>query len=198
MLAPGSARGDTPLFHGLSDADLKKVRVEVPEAFTGPLTFEEVDDLLRKITQSGTYEKVYAEKKNGQIAVYATPTRYINEILFKGNRHFSRSQLMKVTELASEERFERKRVIDAGEKLKDFYGQNGFFNTVITVNFIKQESRSLNIEFDIQELEPCRIINIEIQSENRFIKDRVKLLTVKHLKRPLTTERVSQLQTDLR
>jgi outer membrane protein insertion porin family len=169
------ARGDEPTLSGLKEGDAARVRKEVPAAFTGDLKLEEVDDVVRALSVSGSYERVVAEDDGeGRIHIVAKPIRVIRQVSVNGNRSFGTGQLKEVIGLNANERFERKKVIEAGERLKNFYGERGFMNSEIEVNFSKETATGLSVVFLVDEKKPCELKAVEIETENKELKDRLK------------------------
>ncbi|MCB0422828.1 MAG: hypothetical protein KDD61_17640, partial [Bdellovibrionales bacterium] len=50
--------------------------------------------------------------------------------------------------------FDRLKVIKAGERLKEEYGNEGFFNTIISAQFESEGEKGQEITFKIEEKDP--------------------------------------------
>lgn len=191
-----TARAEEPTFHSVSESEIKRLRKEVPQAFTGDLTLDEIDDLVRALAVTGSYERVTAEQReNGPIQIVARPLRVVKQVTIMGHKSFRDRELKGIVEIQTGDRFERKKVIEAGERLKQFYGERGFFNTVIEVSFAKETESGLSVIFLIDEREPCLIEDVQVQTENADLKDRIERLTQRLKRKPLTTHGLESLRS---
>lgn len=190
---------EEPAFYGVGEADVRVLRRDFPDAFYGPLMLDEVDQLIRALTLTGLYERVTAESGDkGKITIIANALRSIKEVAIRGEKSFKESELRPLLGLEPGQRFERKKVIEAGERLKTFYGERGYFNAVIEVSFTKESAGELLITFVIIENSPCRIQKINIATENSALAERLSRTTQRYLKRPLTSEAVDELVQKVR
>jgi outer membrane protein insertion porin family len=189
------AKAEEPQLSGLTETDIKRLRKEVPAAFTGDLSMEEVDDVVRALALIGSYERVVAEMDDqGRIHVVAKPVRTIRQISVTGQESFSERELRGIVELEPNSRFERKKVIEAGERLKQFYGERGFFNTIIEVSFARETASGLSVVFHIEEKLPCIVQSVAIETENAELKDRLSRLVNRLRKKPLATATLNRVR----
>lgn len=190
-----SGHADLPVFQGVADTDVQKIRRENPSLIEGELSLEKVDQWIRHLSLVGTYERIYAEElSDGRIQIVARSLRTIQQILVTGQNAFGESTLKDVIGLSAGKRFERKLAIEAGERLKNFYGEQGYFNTVVELQFLKESSSQVTIQFTVKEGEPCRIQEISVESENSELADRVSTITNRLKRKILTTERIEDFQ----
>lgn len=195
ILFSAPAPAEEVRLHGVSDADAKQIRKDVPEAFTGELSYEEIDNVVRLLSLTGNYERVLAEEDdNGSVQVVARPLRTVKAVVINGERNLSERDLKEIVGIQPGERFERKKVVEAGERLKQFYGESGYFNTVIEVSFAKESDSGLSVIFQIDEKPPCLISDIIIETENRQLDERLARLIKRLKNKPLTTERMNSLR----
>ncbi|MGE3387407.1 MAG: POTRA domain-containing protein, partial [Bdellovibrionales bacterium] len=195
LLCGFSAWTESVQLLGAADQDVRRVKRDVPAAFDGELTMDEVDEVVRVLAQTGAYERVLAQQlDNGQIQVVAKPLRTIRQVVIKGQKNFGEADLRAVINIRPGDRFERKKVLEAGERLKQYYGERGFFNCVIEVNFSKETESTLTVSFMIDEKPPSRITKIEIESVNPNLNDRLSRFTIPLRKKPLTMDSVASLR----
>lgn len=180
------------------EQDQEQLQKEVPGLFSGTPTLAELDQALKLLLATSQYENVHVEQlDNGSYQLAAKPIRIVEKVVFKGNSSFSSSELRELIEIKAGDRFERRKAVAAGEKLKEHYGQNGFFNTIIDLNFIKGQNQNIILNFEIKELTSCRIQTVEIETENLELKARLEKKFSNRQGKMLTIERAQKLNEDL-
>lgn len=185
----------------ISHADEQRVHREHPSWFgagSGAAKEEpsqaQLDNVIRELMKQGGYESVAFERKSdGEYAIIARPLRSIEEIRFTGEDAFPRAKLLEVIELQPGEKFDRKKAVSAGEKLKQFYGESGYFNTVINLSFPKGKEQNVILKFEIQENAPCRVMQVELKTDNKILKNRLADRMTRYLQKPLTDDLLQNL-----
>jgi outer membrane protein assembly factor BamA len=180
--------------HEVLPADQERLREEFPRVFSESPTQAELDDVIRSLMKTGVYETVSFERtERGEWAINARPIRTIQDIRFIGQDAFSRSKLIEVVGLEIGNKFDRKKAVAAAEKLKAFYGESGYFNTVINLSFPKGKGENVILEFNIQESAPCRVDGLELNTENSVLKQRLLGRLSRYVKRPLSEDLIRTL-----
>lgn len=175
-------------------SDLQKLRQEMPLLFSGPPTQALLDDAIRFLMKTGSYEFVSFERKaNGEYVIAGRPLRTIEAIEFVGQDAFSRSKLLEVIELQPGDKFDLKKATAAGDKLKTFYGESGYFNSVISLSFPKAADQNVILHFEIQENLPCRILGIDLKTDNPVLKRRLLGMLHGYIDEPLTDKLLQSL-----
>lgn len=189
----------TPLVQALelrdiAPADQQRLKKDYPKIFQGTPTQSDLDEAIRFLMKVGNYEAVTFERDSGAgFVIRGRLLRSLEDIRFKGESAFSKSKLLEVTALQTGEKFDRKKAVAAGEKLKQFYGESGFFNTIINLTFVKGKNQNVILQFDIQENAPCEVVNLDIKSDNATLKERLKSHLSRFVGKPLTEKLISDL-----
>lgn len=152
---------------------------------------EKGDEIIRALMLTGHYERVsvYQDATN-HLMISGIPIRKIEKVEIDGVHSFSKSEISALTGLTQGDRFERNKAVLGGEKIKAFYGENGFYNAIVEVEFLRQKSGDLIIRYQIEEKKPCQIERVSIQSENPVLQ--------KKLTNSLRSYRGKTLSEDLR
>lgn len=198
LSAAGMAWGSTVSFKDISPNDEARLKKELPALFNGTTPdYSTLDEAIRVLMSQGTFENVFVEKRaDGQFEIIGKPLRLIEGIQFSGNKEIDNDDLLQVMEIKQGERFDRKKAVAAAERVKNLYGERGFFNAVIELGFAKTESKDIRLTIEIQEGLPCRIKGLQFETANtdllaklnsRFKKTLNKILT-KEISQKLTTE----------
>lgn len=181
----------------IAPADLQDLRQNLPQLFTDP-TLETMDEAVRALMLEGRYENVVIERRGeDSFAIVARPLRLVEEVKFTGNKSFNSGELRDLVDIRAGDRFERKKAVSAGEKIKQFYGENGFFNAMVELSFLKSEKNNMVLSFDIKELSTTRIERIDLETANPFLKKRLFGKIRNRLQKPLTVERVRGLMNEI-
>lgn len=189
----------SPLVFGLelreiAQKDAIQLRTEMPQLFSGPIQQWQVDDAIRFIMKNGNYEVVTFEAtSNGDFVIIGRPLRVVEEIEIEGQAIFSKTKLIELLDIPIGSKFDRKRAIAGAERLKAYYGENGYFNTVINLSFPKSPNLNIILRLDIRENEPCRVATLEFNADNPILKRRLKYSVGRYLNRPLTENLIAQI-----
>jgi outer membrane protein insertion porin family len=180
---------------GAREGDIKKIRTDHPSAFEDQPSLDVVDDIIRFLTATNNYDRVLAETdQSGSIRIVAAPLRTIRQIVIKGQDELSEREILKILGLTPMTRFDRRRVLEAGERLKTHYANEGFINAVIEINFGRESNQSVILEFKIDEKTPCRITRATIQSLNIPLQERLERFTYRLKGRALASDRVQDFR----
>lgn len=195
-LLPAIAWAAGPLAE-VAPEDEAVLRKELPALFTEGADLSTFDDALRILLKTGRYENVYVEEKGGVLQLTGKPLRTVEKIVVNGTKAIDESAIRELIEFKVGERFDRKRAVSSGEKIKTHYGERGFFNAIVEIDFQKAESKNLVVQYTIQENQPCSIAGVSINTPNTDLKIGLENHFRKLIRRNLTTERTQRFMSDL-
>lgn len=182
----------------VSPQDEKRLRKQLPALFEQNVELSTMDEAIRVLIGFGSYENVFVEHRtNGTYEILGKPLRLVEAIRFEGLNEVDEGALRELLEYSPGDRFDRKRAVAAGERIKNYYGENGYFNTVIDVNFNKRANKNIEIVYAIKENPACIIRDLIFETANVDLKAKLDGRFKKLLKRPLTTDRVRRLMGDI-
>lgn len=186
-------------FRDLSPADETRLKKELPSLFNGSVPeYSVLDEAIRVLMSQGTFENIFVDKKaNGQIEITGKPLRLVEDVVFTGNSEIDADDLRDVMEIKNGDRFDRKKAVAAAEKIKNLYGERGYFNAIVELGFNKAESKNIRLNIDIQEGAPCRIKGLHFETPNSDLRAKLNSRFRRILNRPLTTERGQKLINDI-
>lgn len=178
----------------IAPSDAQRLKSDYPKLFqTAAPSQSDLDEAIRFLMKVGNYEAVTFERDGNQFVIHGRPLRSIEEIRFEGEQAFSQSKLEDVAGLKVGEKFDRKKAVAAGEKLKQFYGESGYFNTVLNLSFLKGKNQNIIVQFEIRENVPCQVMEISIKSENAVLKRRLRSHLSRFMDQPLTEKLLGDL-----
>ncbi len=174
------------------------LRKELPALFAGgsPELWQ-LDEAIRRLMAQGTYENVFVQRKGSNFEITGKPLRLIEEIVFTGTDEISEGDLRDLLEIKPGDRFDRKKAVAAAEKVKNHYGEQGYFNAVIELGFDKADNNNIRLNIAIQENAPCRIKSLNFETANKDLKAKLEGNFRRLRGKILTMERARQLMLDL-
>lgn len=196
LLASSVVLATEPKFSGLNASAITQLRHDLPHVFQGDFTYEEADEIIRHLLATGLYEKVQSlVDDQNQVHIQVQPFHTLKEIKISGQSKFSDSELNKLLDLKQGERFDRQAILLATEKIKQTYGESGYFNAIVEVNFEKLADEQVNVLINVNEGSPCVLRDMVIESSNRELNER--LLGLRRLgKHPLlNTNEINKLRS---
>lgn len=185
-------------FRDLNGQDEQQLKTALPHLMDPSVQLATLDEAIRWLMARGTYENAFVERnEDGNYLISGKSLRTVQTIHFKGVNAVRESDLRALLEFKVGDRFDRKKAVMAGERMKNFYGESGFFNTIIELNFEKTDSKDVRLVFEIQELQPCRIKTLIFNTPNTDLKAALDQKFRSYTQKPLTSDRIRQLQQDM-
>ncbi len=182
----------------VSADDEAKLRKELPALFLDGADLATFDEALRILLKTGRYENVYVEDiGGGQLRLTGKPLRTVERIVVNGTKAIGEPAIRELIEVKVGERFDRKKAVLSGEKIKTNYGERGFFNAVVEIDFQVAANKNLIVQYTIQENKPCTIAGVSINTPNSDLKKGLESHFRKLLRRNLTVERTQRFMNDL-
>jgi outer membrane protein assembly complex protein YaeT len=174
----------------IANDDQQKLRKEYPRLFQPGIepSQAELDEAIRFLMKIGNYESVASEREaeGNQFAIRGRPLRSIEEVQINGEQSFPKAKLLEVMEIQIGEKFDRKKAVAAAEKVKQFYGESGYFNTIVNLTFLKGKNQNIVLKIDVQENQPCSVVRIDLKSENKTLSQRLTSHLSRFVGKPLT------------
>jgi len=198
MIFCAHAWGASVAFQDVAPSDLDWLKQQLPQAFGANVNYETLDQVVRALMTKGSYENVYIEESlPGAFVVMGKPIRIVDAVEFHGARQIQAAELRDLIDVKVGDRFDRKRAVQAAEKIKNYYGEHGFFNAVVELDFQKTEKKDIQLIFTIQENAPCMIRGLTFVTANTDLKARLDAHFRKLKDKALTTDRARDLNQQL-
>lgn len=183
----------------IAPGDEAKLRADLPELFSAKTpSLSDLDQALGVLMTIGRYENVFIERQSpGHYTITGKPLRLIDEIRISGVEKLDLDDVSELVEIKKGERFDRRKAVAAAEKIKNFYGEQGYFNAIVEITFNKTEGSAIRLDIDIQEKDPCRIVSLIFDTPNTDLKARLETAFKSMQNRELTGARIRKLNQDL-
>ncbi len=177
---------------------LKTLRKQVPEAFSQNPSLSTLDEALRVLFLSREYETIkLIEKESGEYAIAVAAVKRIKSIKIEGNSQISDSEIKSLVGIQTEDRFDRLKLEDGANKLKERYGQMGYLNAIVEVSFLNTSEGNITINIKMTENQSCRLKNINFITNNVDLQNELKAISKKYLKKAVEQDLVNELSQTL-
>lgn len=184
-------------FEGLTNQSSAQLKKRFPHAFERQVSLSEVDEILRYLMTTKTFSNIEVIERGGELVMIASLVRRISEIRIKGNDKLSESELLRVLQINKDQTFERKDLVAAADQLQDLYGDMGFLNARIEIDFKLPNERDVEVNVKIDEGPACNVLDITFETPNKELAAKAKRMARGLLKRPLSQDNILTLQKDL-
>ena len=182
-------------FKGVAKDKQQAIQKEVPEAFNGRWSMQSVDKIITILMLSDLYEHARVYRQSGRdLIVEATPLSKIRNITFSGSQVFTEREIMIALGLKADMKFDREKVVTAGERLKNKYGSMGYFSTKVEVEFKPADSQTMDIHFSLSEGVQCEIQRISINGENPKLINNLNKSLDRFIGDPLSNQTLEGIQ----
>ena len=99
--------------------------------------------------------------------------------------------------MQTDDRFDRLKIEEGANKLKERYGQMGYLNAVIEISFANNPEGGVNVIIKIEEKQICELTTINYITNNQELQKELKNLSNKYLKRAIEQDLINDITQTL-
>lgn len=185
-------------FKNVNAEIIKNLRKQVPEVFNPTPSLYAVDEAIRQIFMTGDFETVRViEKEGGSLLLVGQPVKRVTEIRIEGNSQVSDSDVRLLIGVQGDDRFDRLKLEEGANKLKERYGQMGYLNATIEIAFVTTSDGNMGVNIKIDEKQICQLSSINFVTNNQELQTELKSISKKYLKRAIEQDMISELTQTL-
>ncbi|MCM2283061.1 MAG: FtsQ-type POTRA domain-containing protein [Bdellovibrionaceae bacterium] len=188
-------------FEGVPPNQILTLKKRFPQAFERSVSLSEVDAILRYLMTTKGFANIEVLERGPadqrEWVLMASLVRRISDIEIKGNKQVNRDEILSILGIAKGQSFERKDLVAASEVLQERYGNLGFLNAKIEIDFALPSDTEVKVNVSISEGPPCRITEVNFETPNKDIVTRAQRLARTLLQRPMSETNVLSFQKDL-
>jgi outer membrane protein insertion porin family len=185
-------------FRGVAPDDVVFIKKHLPEVGYPNPSQAALDDVIRELMRLGSYSTARVELIDGRYVIIANQLKKVTEIAISGNSNMGEEDVLNALGIKTGSYFDEMTVSEAGEKVKELYGKHGFFNTIVSFDFKDIPPASVRIAVNVKERAPCRINEINFESENKELNTKLKGIAKKYLAKNFTDETITGLEQALK
>lgn len=185
-------------FKGILSEDAIQIKKMYPTILNNPPDLHSLDEAIRYLTNIESYSEIELhELQNDQYLIAAVPLKKMGDVTIVGNKKVDTDEALTVLGFKKGAKFDSNKIYEAGERLKEYYGRRGFFNTIVSFNFTPGKDNELNVNIGIKERDPCVIKEITINTENKILKEKLEKRIKKFLKKNFTEESTVDIESEV-
>ena len=153
---------------GSKRMDAESVRLLADVNVGTDLNSEGVNQVVKRLQQSGYFSSVSAKMNGGVLNINVTEAPTIAMVTIEGNDEISTEDLKKEIRVKERGTFDETEIGADVQRLLTVYQRKGFFGTRINPQKIEQEDGRVNVVYEITEGHPTYIEDIKLQGNDEF------------------------------
>lgn len=192
-LAPSPAHAARALrFDGVPAAQLANLKKRFPHVFERSVTLSEVDAIVRYMMTTKQFANIEVIERANESSwiLMASLVRRISDIEIKGAKQFDRDEILDILGIDKGQTFERKDLVAASEMLQEKYGNMGFLNARIEIDFSLPSDTEVKVSVSVNEGPACRVTDVIFETPNKELAARARRIAKSLLNRPLSEQNV--------
>lgn len=185
-------------FEQIPQRILKPIVDAHPHLFKEPPTPDRMDKIIQALYGTGDFETLKISRLNGKTVISGTPLKTLASITVRGVKKLSESAVLGSFNIAEGEKFIFQNIYDGAERIKELYGKNGFFNTVVSIDTQPASNNRLHLQIIIEEGRPCLIKNISFITTYDDLSEKIRRQVKSYINKPLTDDTIIDLEGDVK
>lgn len=169
-----------------------------PKLFDNIPTPAEMDKILEYLYVTGEFESLKISDSNGKITVNATPLKVIASVNIEGNKHLGDANILASFNISQGEKFIFQSIYDGAERIKELYGKNGYFNTVVSIDTQAASSNRIHLQVIIDEQKPCLVKRIDFHTNYSDLTSQIQRSVKSFINKPLTDELIIDVESEVK
>ncbi len=134
----------------------------------------DINDSLRALNESGVFNEVSIEPRDGVLAVRVTERPFISEVSFEGNQSIADDLISPVVQSRSRTVFSPALVEEDALRIVDAYSRSGRLGATVVPKVIEREENRVDVVFEIDEGSITRIRKISFIGNRAFSDSRLR------------------------
>ncbi len=199
--SPARAAGRPLKLEGVPPTQVAALKKRFPHAFERGVTLAEVDAIVRFMMTSRAFANIEVVERGPadgrELVLMASLVRRISDIDVSGNRQFSRDEILAELGISKGQTFERKDLVAASELLQERYGNAGYLNARIEIEFSLPSDAEVKVQVSVSEGLPCRVTSVSFETPNKELAKRVERMAKSLIGRPMSQDNVLGFQKDV-
>ncbi len=171
----------------------------IPQLKTNDFTRSDLEQALRWLVSSGSYDSAqYVSSDQKHYTFQVGKTKRVRSIKIIGNSNLGENELRQVFGVSEQALFDSENLLDAGKKVRLYYNEHGFYNSVINMEFLPFGKNEYDVILKISENIQSRFAQFKINTANPELQDRLQNLLSSHLNSPYTPLALNLILKDLK
>ena len=148
--------------------DSESVRLLADVKIGNDLNSEDVNQIAKKLQQSGYFSKVNVKLNNGVLKINLNESPTVNVVTIEGNDEISTDDLKKEIKLKERSSYDESIIGADVQRMLVVYQRKGFFGTTINPKKINLADNRVNVVYEITEGHPTYIDRIKFTGNKKL------------------------------
>ena len=179
-----------------------QVRAEIykryPQAEKEKITLDQVDDIIRLLQLKPEFDRLQVFDEGNEYKLHFIKTKRLGDVSFSGIKYFSNSETSNIFAVKGGDPFDQQTLIEQGEKLRQAYKDQGYFNAVVDIEMPPRPDGNVDILVKVTENKRTIISKINLQSPNNELNRGLGNKLESNLDDPLTEKTLSDINKKAR
>ncbi|MCE3010747.1 MAG: BamA/TamA family outer membrane protein [Proteobacteria bacterium] len=173
---------------------------EFPQFKSNQFDTSDLDALLKFVIGREAFDsaQITYNENTQQYFLNVGKVRRISKIVILGADELAEPDVRREFTISEKAIFEQTQVIEAAERVKNYYIQSGFPNPILDLEFQLQSPVEMAIILKITEGPRTRITKVEVNSENEKLKKKIQKMIADYRKEVLTETLLSKIRDEVR
>lgn len=169
----------------------------------GDFQYSDLDALIRHLITQEQYDSAQIQvdetNETQTFTINVGKTRRVSQLQFSGMKAFSEGDLRREFIVGEKSLFEQQALIDAGERIRKLYRDQGYLNAIVDLDFSQLSATDMAVNVKINEGPLTRIKKIELKASNPEFQIRyLKYLEKKLANEAFTDQNLNSIRKNLR
>lgn len=183
----------------IQEKHVQQVRKKIPTLNEQKPSQEDLDSALRILYSTESYEQLELfDHEGARLEIRGLAPRTIGDVWVQGNAQIPKDEILGTLGIRVGERLVFSDLQEGAEKLKDRYGELGFVNTQVSIDFERQVQQAFLVKVIVQEGTQTRIVDLNIETESPALKEEFKKLLASYRGQPLKQETLTELARQIK
>ena len=184
-------------FNGLTEFEKSKLKKKIPAAFTQKATQYDGNKAIKYLMSIGDFEQITLLKiSKKRYTLKAVRTKQISQVIVEDQNQIPIQGLSDIVGIKENQLFDRKLIVEAGKRLQKYFGQQGFLSSQVSVEVVEDSTASRKIIFSVLKGTICKIIRLNIETENFPLKKTLTNRLKKYINKSLSQAILSKISKD--
>ncbi|MFN7825794.1 MAG: POTRA domain-containing protein [Pseudobdellovibrionaceae bacterium] len=173
---------------------------EFPQFKEGQFDLSDLDSLLKYVIGQEAFDsaQITYNESTRQYSLNVGKVRRISKVSILGVDELSEADIRREFTVNEKSIFEQAQIIEAAERVKNYYIQMGFPNPVLDLEFQLQSAVEVAVILKVTEGPRTRITRLEVNSENDKLKKQIQRTIADFRKEVLTETLLSRIRDEVR
>jgi outer membrane protein insertion porin family len=185
--AQTQAFGRTLDLQSLDNFTRENLLQSIPALKKNDFTLGDLEKAIKWLVEKSSFDSAaYSDQGNGHFVLKTGRTQRVHAVKITGNKSISEEDIRRAFGITEETIFDRESLLEAGERIRQYYRDQGFFNCVVDMEFQPYGKNDYDVVAKISENTLSRLSEVDIDTANSELQRKLQKILDKNKKSPFT------------